>query len=322
MKKIIYLSYLQGVHPAHRYQAKAVSATIMPYTKFLSLLFKRNNIVISEGFRPLLVASQLKMLHHVNKHINILLGDFILGLQRYYFLQDFINLALEYCDAFIANSTFTMEIFQKYFGKKHRIEICWPLANLEPFIKVSPLFKDNRTQERLCYLGHLTYYDGADLLPKIFLDIKDEFGKNIEMYIIGNGPLYESLSQIKIEGFHVLGYQPINVVKKIFSKCQFFIYPARFKCFGLSVIEAMVSGLIPLVTERTGARDFVRDLDPNLVVPLNIKIMERRIGEMLTMDPMLRKELSIKAKQIALSWNEKASETFLKIISNFIKNSY
>jgi glycosyltransferase involved in cell wall biosynthesis len=235
----------------------------------------------------------------------------------------------EYCDAIIANSSFTVEIFQKYFGKKYtkKIGVCWPLPNIKPFAEISRPFLQKKLQNDhqelgMCYLGHLTYYDGADLLPRIFLNVKNELKSDLRMYVIGSGSLYKELSQISkdLERFYVLGYQPLNIVKEIFKKCQLFIYPARFKCFGLSVVEAMAAGLIPLVTERTGAKDFVKKLDSRLVVPLDVKAISNRIAEVLTMNPMLWRELSVKARQITLSWDEKvASETFLKLMDKLLK---
>jgi glycosyltransferase involved in cell wall biosynthesis len=329
MKRNFYLAYPQGPHPAHIFQATAINASIVPYTKIFIQIDKRSDILISEGFYPLLVASQLKRLRLAKRHVNILLGDFIIGLNKYYFLKDFLDKMFEYCDAIIANSSFTAEIFQKYFGKKYaqRIGICWPLPDIKPFAEIPRFFlrkklQNNHQELGICYLGHLTYYDGVDLLPRIFLSVKNELKRDLRMYVIGSGPLYKELSQIgkNLKGFYVLGYQPLNMVKEIFKKCQLFIYPARFKCFGLSVIEAMAAGLIPLVTERTGAKDFVKKLNSRLVVPLDVKTISNRIAEVLTMDPMLWRELSVKARQIAQSWDEKvAKETFLRLINKLLK---
>ena len=100
------------------------------------------------------------------------------------------------------------------------------------------------------------------------------------MYVIGTGPLQAELLSVakSLSEFKVLGYQPINVILNLFSKCQFFIYPARFKAFGLPVVEAMATGLIPLVTVKTGARDFVQKVNPNLVTPLDLKVFINKIG--------------------------------------------
>jgi len=137
------------------------------------------------------------------------------------------------------------------------------------------------------------------------------------MYVIGTGPLQAELLSVakSLSEFKVLGYQPINVILNIFSKCQFFIYPARFKPFGLPVVEAMATGLIPLVTVKTGARDFVEKVNPNLVTPLDLKVFIGKISELITMNCASLKEISIKAREIALSWNKNTAEQhFLRII--------
>lgn len=320
----IYLSNPEGAHRAHVYQAKSINATIIPYTKFYSYIFKDINVLTSEGFRPMLIGSALKKFGKVNMHINILFGDFIVGIGKYYLFKNLLKESLDYVDIFVANSTFTSEIFLSNFGEKYKqkVDVCWPLPNINLFSKVhSSLLKHENYNEckhgvRICYLGHLSYYDGADLLPKIFINLRRDF-RNILMYVIGTGPLQAELLSVakSLSEFKVLGYQPINVILNIFSKCQFFIYPARFKPFGLPVVEAMATGLIPLVTVKTGARDFVEKVNPNLVTPLDLKVFIGKISELITMNCASLKEISIKAREIALSWNKNTAEQhFLRII--------
>jgi glycosyltransferase involved in cell wall biosynthesis len=198
----VYLSYPEGAHPAHAYQAKSIDATIVPYTKFYNYIFKDIIVLISEGFRPMLVGSALKRFRKVNMHINIMLGDFIVGIGKYYPLKNLLKEFLDYVDVFVANSTLTSEIFLSNFGERYRqkVEVCWPLPNTKLFSKVHPsLLKyrnsgDCEREVRICYLGHLSYCDGADLLPQIFANLKRDF-KNIsmQMYVIGTGPLQAEL---------------------------------------------------------------------------------------------------------------------------------
>ena len=60
-------------------------------------------------------------------------------------------------------------------------------------------------------------------------------------------------------------FAPYNV-----SRCSVYIHPARLEAFGASVVEAMATGLIPIVTEMTGAKDLVKQVDPSLIVPVNV----------------------------------------------------
>jgi len=325
----IYLSYPEGAHPAHVYQAESINATIIPYTRFYSYIFKDINVLISEGFRPMLIGSALKRFGKVSMHVNILFGNFIVGIGKYHLFKNLLKESLDYVDIFVANSTLTSEIFLSNFGEKYKqkVEVCWPLPNIKLFSKVhSSLLKyenyeDCKHEVRICYLGHLSYYDGADLLPKIFINLRRDF-RNILMYVIGTGPLQAELLSVakSLSEFKVLGYQPINVILNLFSKCQFFIYPARFKAFGLPVVEAMATGLIPLVTVKTGARDFVQKVNPNLVTPLDLKVFINKISELITMNCTSLKEISIKAREVALSWNENmAKQYFLRIIKRRLR---
>jgi len=320
-----YLCYQQGPHRAHKRQAKALNPEIVPMRlNVFPTGFKTYDLLISEGFRPSIMGFLMKRMHMTEWHINLLLGDFMSSIIKKSCLKRLVDLIYRDCDGIIANSSLTADIYQKHFGKKytHKLKVCWPIANIKPFRERA--VKNVDRASAICYLGHLTHLDGADLLSEIFYRIQNELNAdNIDMYIIGTGIVYEKLLQIaeKEENFHVLGYQPRNIIKEVFKKCLIFVYPARLKFFGLPVIEAMAAGLIPIVTEMTGARDLVKRVNSKLVTPVDVNIISEKIVEILRMGPKEKIELSQKAKYVAIEHVETAKITFESFLRNFLHQS-
>ena len=138
--------------------------------------------------------------------------------------------------------------------------------------------------------------------------------KKAELYVIGNGELNE------VEGMKVFGFIPHDErLLLLLSKCSVYIHPARFEAFGASVVEAMAAGLIPIVTEMTGAKDLVKQVDPSLIVPVDVDAISKRILEVLSMSIDEKKSLSEKAKQVAMEWSMKTREVFLRKIIKCLK---
>jgi glycosyltransferase involved in cell wall biosynthesis len=94
-----------------------------------------------------------------------------------------------------------------------------------------------------------------------------------------------------------------------------YLHPARFESFGLSVVEAMAAGLIPIVTEMTGSKDLVKKVDSSLIVPVDVNAISAKIVEVLSMDIKEKEALSRRAKQVAGEWSAKSKKTFLKGIA-------
>jgi glycosyltransferase involved in cell wall biosynthesis len=136
--------------------------------------------------------------------------------------------------------------------------------------------------------------------------------KEAELYVIGSGGLSE------VEGMKVLGLVPHDELLLLLSKCAVYVHPARFDSFAVSVVEAMAAGLIPIVTEMTGSKDLVKQVDPSLIVPVNVDAISEKIVEVLSMSFNEKKVLSEKAKQVAMEWSIKAKDVFLEVLQEVI----
>ncbi|ADI31994.1 glycosyltransferase family 4 protein [Staphylothermus hellenicus] len=327
---IAYITYSSNPHPAHQYMFRILKGERLHLWRRLaplniSFLLKPRHIVFSEGWRPSIYACFLKSLGLAKVHINILFGDFMKTLINKPVLKDVAGILYrQWVDVAIANSSLTYELARKILGlDKEKLFICWPVSlKINIFKNVKP--KVDSDILSVCYLGYITLNDGADLLPTIYSMLKRE-EENTKMYVIG-GPLGKELTLYKKllrfsrneSSFRVLGPLPDEQVKEVFTRCTFFVYPARFKAFGLPVVEAMSAGLVPLITRNVGARDFVTLLSSKLIVDPPEK-MVKTILEIYTRGRDYIRELSHRGKRIALGYDEKnAKKRFMRILKTIL----
>ncbi|WP_235376200.1 glycosyltransferase, partial [Proteus faecis] len=66
----------------------------------------------------------------------------------------------------------------------------------------------------------------------------------MRLNIVGDGPLYESLSSIKNEKIHFHGWKKNDEVLEILSKSDIFILPSDNETFGMVYIEAAINGCV------------------------------------------------------------------------------
>lgn len=319
-RDILYLSYDIGPHLAHMPWLKIVNAELMPcfpsqsnlaklIIVIIRILYKlrhKYSIAIAEGLGPLAIGYLLKKLGFINKLIFIALSPGIVVKQR------LMRLLLSAVDGVIAVSTLVASTFAKLFDYKGPIAVAHPIPDLTKFFMVTPSIES----PRICFIGALIKVKGADLLPKILLQIRKAI-KNAEMYIIGSGPLQPRSS---IEGLHYVGHIPREKMSEILLKCSIYLHPARFDAFPASVVEAMAAGLIPIVTEMTGSRDIVKELDPNLIVPVDVNAIASKVIKILSLDVKEKKRLSERARRIVRTYSKLSQAEFVCALRTIILN--
>lgn len=97
-----------------------------------------------------------------------------------------------------------------------------------------------------------------------------------------------------------------------FSTHGLYIHCARGEAWGLTVNEAMLAGVPPIVSEWTGAKEAVRKVDPRLIVPLDPQVIAERILWYFGLPLQERIEMGKRAREvILLDYTEaKAIDTF------------
>lgn len=92
---------------------------------------------------------------------------------------------------------------------------------------------------------------------------------------------------------------PVKDVKPYLSSSSVLIQPVRGDAFPLAVIEAMLAGVVPFISEWTGAASVVEKVDPKLMIPLQANEFSARIAEFWRMDSSYRKQISDTCREVA-----------------------
>lgn len=121
---------------------------------------------------------------------------------------------------------------------------------LEPWL--SSKEKDNKI---LLFLGRLGFEKRVDLLIEAFARLKRQ-QPNYSLIIAGDGPV-DVVNQLKrlaepIPDIHFTGFLLGETKANVLASCDVFCSPSPYETFGLTVVEAMASG-IPVVTVNSGA---------------------------------------------------------------------
>lgn len=223
-----------------------------------------------------------------SKVISINSDTFFFELERAgFFKRKYMLWLLSNIDALVSTSSVMANKAKKYTAIPN--EIVHPFCDVSRFKEVKP----NYESYDICSIATPRYSKGGDLLPKIHKIFRKEFPQS-KMYVLGRGDMVESLK--KVDGIVCTGFaNPMDYL----PKCGLYINPARIEPFGVNIIEAMCSGIPPLVTDQCGASDIVKMVDSWLVSRSYKQIAEKAI--ILQKDIKTKKKLGRKSRKLALS---------------------
>jgi glycosyltransferase involved in cell wall biosynthesis len=123
---------------------------------------------------------------------------------------------------------------------------------------------------RFVTVARLVHQKGVDLLISAFAEIAADL-KDWSLDIVGDGPLSDDLrslaNSLNISErviFHGHVADPIAIMRQ----CRVFVLPSRFEGMPNALLEAMASGLAPIVTDASpGPLESVTHEQTGLVVP-------------------------------------------------------
>ena len=109
----------------------------------------------------------------------------------------------------------------------------------------------NTGRLKLLYASRLEPGKGILELLAAFTQLNSD---HFELFIAGSGTLSDSISQIKKENIHVLGFVDESKLIELFRSSDVFVFPTRAESFPLVVLEALSSGTYILASEVLKAK--------------------------------------------------------------------
>ena len=113
----------------------------------------------------------------------------------------------------------------------------------------------------IAFIGALYKHKGADLLPEIFSRFQKDC-PDTRLYILGEGDLesflIDEFSKYRILDFvNFLGVITNVEVRNRLQNIDVLLFPTKIESFGLVIIEAMMEGAVPIVSELEGITDTI-----------------------------------------------------------------
>ena len=172
----------------------------------------------------------------------------------------------------------------------------------------------NRTHHFLS-LGANATLKGVDRNIDLFLALKKEeiIPEDTNFYIIGIKSSTTSGLSIDVNEAERLGVRFIAYTRSIapyLEKASFQLHLARYEPNAVSLMEGMTSGLIPIVSEKTGNKDFIANINPACVVDMSLADELRQKSQLENLKRFLT-DLLIKPQQMqSLSDSFRSAEKF------------
>lgn len=108
-------------------------------------------------------------------------------------------------------------------------------------------------------------------------------------------------------------------VHEFLKQGSLYLHCGRGDAWAISVMEAMCGGLVPLVSEWTGAKEVVAQVSPELIVPLDPAVIAERILWYFGLGIEERQRLSLRCREVASAYTEERAvrhfvETFDRML--------
>lgn len=176
---------------------------------------------------------------------------------------------------------------------------------------------EGKDKSIILHLGRLTWEKDLKTLAEIYKLLKNN-RSDFVMVVAGEGPARKELEQL-MPGAVFLGYVEGDELSQTYSSADIFLSPSTTETFGNVTIEAMASGLVPVVADAGGSKSLVKNGETGFLgAPKNPEDFYKKISMLLDdlkLGERMRKADSEFVKNFG--W-EKVFENLLKIYKTLI----
>jgi glycosyltransferase involved in cell wall biosynthesis len=165
-------------------------------------------------------------------------------------------------------------------------------------------------QKRVLFVSRLVWEKEIQTVIRIHRYFQTQ-RPDITVVVTGDGPARSQMQQ-RMPGAVFTGKLTGPALSKIYASCDVFLFPSLTETFGNVVLEAMASGLIPVVAARGGPMGIVQDgVTGYWAEPKNSRDFCRKIEKVLDhpAQSAQMRDAAIKHAQ-AQSWSRLAQQLF------------
>jgi starch synthase len=225
----------------------------------------------------------------------------------------------EMADIILAPSNFVKNSFDK--KNINKVKIIELGANIDNFFPIPGVTKSEKYFDIL-FIGQKSLRKGLHYLIEAFQNFKHPYKR---LHIVGSDTDDKKffIKKLKHENIKVYGHVPQLQLNDIINKCHVFVLPSIEDGFGIVVLQAAAAGCPAIVSENTGALDFVTKNNAGIVVPIKNSMAIKNSLESLADDTTLLNQLSINAIAGAKknTWSNYV-DTLDNFLSEFKKNKF
>ena len=170
---------------------------------------------------------------------------------------------------------FLINLYTKKVAKKINQLICVSEAGKESYVnvlgvkpeKISVIYngipdnfakinfkKANNKKIVFLYAGRFEKTKGILTLLESFKQLNNKIA---ELVLVGDGSLKRMIEE-EIKGYpNIKCFQKTDKIKEFYKNANYFVYPSTWEVFGISIVEAMAFGVVPIVNNAGGIPEVV-----------------------------------------------------------------
>lgn len=150
-------------------------------------------------------------------------------------------------------------------------------------------------RQRLCFIGRLAPEKNLEAL------IDAVAGMDVDVDIIGDGPLKQSLMQqaAKMDNIHFIGSVPNDSLPAYLQRAALFVFPSLYEGHPKTPIEAMACGVPVVACNVSGVKELIEHGHSGWLCNTDAVSIREGIERLLT-DNELRKRVGESARKIAV----------------------
>lgn len=324
-KRILYL--YTGNHFVHRKLAESIGADVAP----LSWKIPTNyDIYLSEGdYIKLTILKLIGKIRRTQK-IAVLFSD-----PRLFYLN--VMNKLNPSTQKIERISILKLVLSKFLINRLNGAICLSkfeedlLKNIAPNIPRSTLYpfiekklfnqlrkiKPGLEKFRVLFIGNGPdwYYKGLDRFVEIAKN-----NQNIEFIVVGGN--WESFLKKEnvSKNVNFVGLKTPQQLRRYFLDASLYLHLGRGEAFGVSISEAMDCGIPCIVSDQTGAKEFVEKVSKEMIIGKEINKADEKIKEYFSLSKMDKHKLSSNFKKASEDLEEgKVLKKYKNKFGNFLE---